>query len=250
MAQSGPLLQTLKICLRAERKTYADVAHALGLTESSVKRLFACENFSLERLDVVCRMIGMEISDLVQKMQESAQRLQSLSVVQEKELVEDMALLIVTVCAFNRWSLQQIVGFYHISEAECITKLVRLDQLGLIALLPGNRIRLRIAPNFKWRENGPIQSFFRATIGKEFFDTAFQKEGECLLVLNGMLSAPSSAEFRRKLDRLAREFNDLNDSDAALPLEQRTGMTLVMAMRDWEYGLFQHMMRGQPPKSA
>jgi DNA-binding Xre family transcriptional regulator/DNA-binding Lrp family transcriptional regulator len=246
MPQTASLIHTLKTCLKAERKTYADVAKLLGLSEASVKRLFAKEDFTLARLDIVCQMLGMEMSDLVQKMNDSRHRLECLSPQQERELIEDMPLMIVTVCVFNRWTVQQIVKMYKLSEAECVRKLVRLDQLKIIELMPGNRVKLLISPNFKWLDNGPIQQFFRQTVGREFFDTDFQQNGECLLVLNGMLSAASSIEFQRKLERIAKEFNDINDYDAALPFEQRKGTTLVMAMRNWEYGFFQNMLRKLP----
>jgi len=243
MPQTTSLIETLKACLKAERKTYADVAKLLKLSEASVKRLFATEDFTLARLEAICQMLGMEMSDLVQKMNDSRHRLERLSPQQERELIEDIKLMIVTVCVFNRWTVQQMVATYTMTEPECVSKLVRLDQLKIIELLPQNRVKLLISPNFKWLENGPIQQFFRQTVGREFFDTDFQQAGECLMVLNGMFSATSSAEFQRRLERVAKEFNDLNDHDAALPFAERKGTTLVMAMRNWEYGLFSHMMR-------
>lgn len=243
MPQTAKLIQTLKSCLKAARITYAEVARALEISEGSVKRLFSKGDFTLERLDTVCQMLGMEISDLVQKMHESAQRLERLNIQQEREIVEDAALLIVTVCVFNRWTVKQITDFFTITEEECLARLLKLDRLRIIELHPGNRVRLLIAPNFKWLDNGPIEQFFRLHVGREFFDTDFQKTGDCLLVLNGMLSSASAVEFQRRLERIAREFNDLNDHDAALPFEGRKGVTLVMAMRNWEYGLFQHMIR-------
>lgn len=247
MPQTATIIEALKACLKASRKTYADVAKVLGLTEASVKRLFSEEDFTLERLDAICQMLGMEISDLFQKMNESRHRLERLTTQQERELTEDIMLVVVMVCVFNRWTVKDICDFYTINEAECVSKLLRLDQLRIIELLPGNRVKPLISPNFKWLDNGPIQQFFQEKIGREFFDTSFGREGECLMVLNGMLSPQSNAEFQRKLERLAKEFNELNDQDAGLPVGQRKGITLVMAMRNWEYGLFQRMTRQKQP---
>ena len=77
-----------------------------------------------------------------------------------------------------------------------------------------------MAPNFSWRENGPIQLFFQKKISQEFFNTRFSRDDECLIVLNGMFSSQSNAELQRKLKRLAREFDLLNNDDAALDLAQ------------------------------
>lgn len=243
MAQTRELIKSLKTALKAQGKTYADVAVTLGLTEASVKRLFSQQSFSLSRLDQVCHMLDMEITDLVQLMNEQQQRLQQLTVEQEKEITGNVTLTLVSVCVLNRWTMDDILSYFHISEAECVHHLARLDRLKVIELLPKNRIRLLVAPNFSWRENGPIQLFFQKKISQEFFNTRFSRDDECLIVLNGMFSSQSNAELQRKLKRLAREFDLLNNDDAALDLAQRNGSTLVLAMRGWEYGLFQPFVK-------
>lgn len=243
MAQTREIIDTLKKSLKAAGRTYADVAAELGLSEASVKRLFAQRSFSLARLDRVCHMLGMEISDLVQQMNEQQQRLQQLTVEQEQEITADVTLALVTVCVLNRWTMADMLSFFTIGETECIRHLAKLDRLKVIELLPGNRIRLLVAPNFSWRENGPIQGFFQQKIAREFFDTRFNRDDECLVVMNGMLSAQSNAEFQRKLRRLAREFEVLNNDDAALDFGDRQGTTLVLAMRGWKYGLFQPLIK-------
>ncbi|MBT8050866.1 MAG: helix-turn-helix transcriptional regulator [Xanthomonadales bacterium] len=243
MGQTRELVATLKAALKAQGKTYADVARALDLTEASVKRIFSQQNFSLHRLDRVCQMLGMDISDLVQLMNERRQQLQQLTWEQEEELTADVTLMLVAVCVLNRWTLDEILDYYRISEHECIRHLARLDRLKLIELLPKNRIRLLVAPNFSWIDDGPIQHFFQKKIGQEFFHTRFNRDDECLVVLNGMLSSQSNGEMQRKLRRLASEFDSLNNDDAALDLDQRQGATLVLALRDWRYGLFRPIIR-------
>ncbi len=236
MAQTSELIETLKKTLKAHGKTYAAVGRELGLTEASVKRLFWQKSFSLERLDQICQMLEMEISDLVQLMTKQQHQLQQLTVEQEVEVTNDTALLVVAICVLNRWTMDDIVSFYDISETECIRKLARLDRLKIIDLLPNNRIKLRVAPNFNWRENGPIQSFFQERLGQEFLGGRFDRDEECLIVLNGMLSPQSNAEFQRKLKRLAWEFDLANSDDASLKLQERDGVTVVMALRGWQYG--------------
>jgi DNA-binding Xre family transcriptional regulator len=243
MAQTRELIKALKTALKAQGKTYADVAVELELTEASVKRLFSQQSFSLSRLDQVCHMLDMEITDLVQLMNEQQQRLQQLTVEQEKEITDDVTLTLVAVCVLNRWTFDDILTYYRISETECVRHLAKLDRLKVIELLPGNRIRLLVAPNFSWRENGPIQLFFQKKISQEFFNTRFNRDDECLIVLNGMFSSQSNAELQRKLKRLAREFDLLNNDDAALELKDRKGATLVLAMRGWQYGFFKPFIK-------
>jgi len=248
MAQTSELIQSLKQALKANSKTYATVGRALGLSEASVKRLFSQQNLSLKRLDQICRMLDMEISDLVQLMNDR-QEMQQLNVEQEQELVDDKTLLAVAICALNRWTMQEIVAVYDMTEGECFQKLAKLDRLKLIDLYPNNRIKLRVAPTFRWRENGPIQKLFQERLGPQFLRGRFSGTDESLVVLNGMLSEQSNVEFQRKLKRLAWEFEVANRDDSALPLSQRRGVTVVLAARGWQYGLF-HPLRKTPTREA
>lgn len=238
MAQTQALHDALKQALKSHGITYAQVASALGLTEASVKRLFAEQGFSLQRLDQVCQLMDMEISDLVQLMQSRVPRLQQLTEAQEREIVSDTALLLVTVCVLNRWTLSDIQQVYNFTEPECVRKLAHLDRLRMIELLPGNRIKLRVAANFSWRDNGPIQRFFQSQIQKDFFSDEPAQAGESMSVLNGMLSPAAAAEFSRKLQRLAEEFADLNQRDAHLPVTERKGVTVLLSSRHWRFSVF------------
>ena len=69
-----------------------------------------------------------------------------------------------------------------------------------------------------------------------------------LTVLNGMLCAASNAELRRKLDRLAREFDQLNREDAGRPFAERKGYTLLLALRDWRYESFGSLRSDRTPE--
>ena len=245
MAQTLQLIDTLKRTLKAHGLTYADVAQHLDLSEANVKRLFAKRRFTLERLDQVCQLMELEISDLVQEMNErtGAMAISELSLDQEAEIAGNLELLLVTVCVLNRWTLDEIVARFHISEHRCIQHLAKLDRLRLIELLPKNRVKLLIARNFKWQENGPIQRFFQEKIEAEFFASRFDHVNERLIVMNGMLAESSNQVFQRKMEHLAREFDELNDDDAKLPLDDRDGTTLVIAMRPWSYGLFDDLRK-------
>lgn len=235
MAQVDTLVETLKSALKSHNLKYRDVAETLQLSEASVKRLFSTRSFSLQQVQQICLMMAMEISDLVQLMTERQARLQQLSEAQEEEIVRDTGFLIITVCVLNRWTLEDMLHHYTFTEHEVVQKLARLDRLKIIELLPKNRIKLLVAPNFSWRKNGPIQKFFLSTIEKELFTAQFDKADHKLVVLNGMLSPQSNGELQKKIERLAREFDQLNNADAGLVLAGRQGYTLVLALRNWQY---------------
>ena len=140
MAQIHALVKTLKKQLKAHGKTYADVAKLLALSEASVKRLFADENFTLQRLELICDMLELEFSELVGKMAQDQQHISQLTDAQEKEIAADILLLMIAVCVINGYSYHDILQRYEIKETECIQKLAQLDRLEIIELMPGNRV--------------------------------------------------------------------------------------------------------------
>ena len=135
MSQTKPLIDTLKRELKKQRKTYRDVAEVLGLSETSVKRLFVDRSFSISRLDKVCEMLEIEISDLVKAMERATEKTSSLTIKQEQELVDDPALLLMAHYLMMGWTFQQILAVYEISETQGIRNLVKLDKMKLIQLL-------------------------------------------------------------------------------------------------------------------
>jgi len=161
MAQINSLLATLKKALKSHGITYAELAPKLDLSEASIKRLFAEQSISLQRLEQICQLMELEISDLVQMMNEQQPRLQHLSIEQEQEITQDLILLLITVSVLNRWTLPDIISYYKLSESDCIQKLARLDKLNIIELLPKNKIKLLVAPISVGVRTAPYSNFFK-----------------------------------------------------------------------------------------
>lgn len=243
MAQTVALVDALKGVLKARGVTYAKLAKGLGLSEASVKRVFASKSFTLKRLDEVCGLIGIEITDLGQMVRAEGESPVQLAWEQEKELVSDPKLLLVAVHAINQWSFQDILDNYRFTKAECIRLLARLDKLGIIELLPNNRVRVRVARTFSWLPDGPIQEYFRAQVQADFFRSRFDAGGERMMFLTGMLSPTSNAALQSRLWQVAAEFSELHQRDLDLPLTDRFGTSLLLAVRPWMPETFKKFAR-------
>jgi DNA-binding Xre family transcriptional regulator len=243
MAQTRALVAALKQVLKSRELTYADVARGLGMSEASVKRVFAKQTFTLRRLDAICELLGIEITDLGRVVEHESERLTRLTVKQEAQLVSDPKLLLVAVHAINQWTLDDIVSTYAISKVECIRFLVRLDRLRIIDLLPDNRIRVRVARGFAWLPDGPIMRYFGAQVRSDFFASAFDGKGERLAFVSGMLSRTSNAVVQHHINRLSAEFAELHNQDAKLPMAERFGTSLLVALRPWAPEAFRKLRR-------
>ncbi|MGD8420280.1 MAG: helix-turn-helix transcriptional regulator [Gammaproteobacteria bacterium] len=243
MSQTRTLIETLKQELRKQRITYREVSQTLELSETSVKRLFADAAFSVRRLEKVCELLHLELSDLVHLMQKSIELTTELSREQEEELVSDIKLLLVALLLMNKLQFTDILATYDISEPEGIRLLARLDRMKIIELLPGNRVKLMISQNFRWLPNGPIQKFFESKVQLEFLNSSFNGPGQYRVFVSGMISREGNAEIIRKIQHLAQEMHDLNVESESLPLEQRFGTSLMMAIRPWEINVFSELRR-------
>jgi transcriptional regulator with XRE-family HTH domain len=243
MAHTDTLIETLKQALKANGLTYADIARSLNWSEASVKRWFANGNMTVQRLEAICELIGMEMIDLVRMLDENRHRVSHLTLEQEKELVADTRLLLVALCVNGHWRFEDIIRHYDIPETKCIHLLAHLDKLKLIELLPNNRIRLLVAQDFCWLPNGPIERFFEQQVQDEFLHAGFHGNSDLRMYLNGSLSASSIELMQRTLKGLAAEFNELRNADAALPLEERQIMGMVLAIRHWELSIFRSLRR-------
>lgn len=243
MTDVQSLVQTLKTALKRSGKTYADVAGALGMSESNVKRLFSTGRFSLHQLIEVCEQAGLGLAELTQQYESSRRRLTRLTREQEQALVDDPALLLAAVCVRNHWRMDDIVRVYRVSEVECVRLLARLDRLKLIDLLPGNRYRLRVSEDFQWIRGGPIESLFETRILGEFLASRFDGSEDYRQYLGGSISPESARTLRRKLEDVALEFNALHARDARLPASDKINFGIVLALRPWELKAFRDLRR-------
>ena len=243
MSHSSLMIDALKRQLKAKAVTYAELARRIGLSEASVKRMFAQRSFTLERLEQVLEAVGMDFAELVQAATDTPQLIAQLTYAQEQEIIGDTKLLVVAVAALNLIPLEEIVAVYKISEAEAVKYLLRLDKIGFLTLLPNNRVKLLVARTFSWIPNGPIQTWFRGEAYGDFLDARFAGEQEIMKLVSVMLSQRSAKALLERLKQVADEFSRQHQDDARLPYEQRHSLTFMLAARPWMPKAFQTLLR-------
>jgi hypothetical protein len=99
--------------------------------------------------------------------------------------------------------------------------------------MPNNKVRVRVAPDFAWLPGGPIQQYFRAQLRNDFFNSRFDRDGEKMTMVSGMLSHASNTIIQDHMRRLNAEFSALHHQDLSLPFSERFGTSLILAVRPW-----------------
>jgi DNA-binding Xre family transcriptional regulator len=236
VSQTEQWIDTLKRCLKTRGLTYQDVANSLELSEASVKRLFSERSFSLQRLERICRMMDMSFSDLARLNDlKYAERQTVLSPGQEAALAGDAILLSYFYLLLNGWKIGRIARRFDLDEPRQVRLLVKLDRLGLIELQPRNRVRLLTARRIQWRRDGPVRRLYEREVKQAFLHDSFAADTAHFGFESAELAPESARLFRRRLNRLIREFDELAEMDVNLGPGEKRGYGLMVALRPWAY---------------
>ena len=243
MSTTADLVAALKKELKTAQMTYADLAQALGMAESSVKRMLAKGDMPLSRIDAICRALALDFADLARHVADNQPLLRELTPEQERAVVADKKLLLMAICVLSQWTLEQVTTAYRLTEAEGIQYLAQLDRIGIIELRPFNRYRLKLAKTFRWRPHGAVMHYFRDNALLDYFAGGFDGPGEGVLLVHGAISRSLAPAFMERMQRVAHDFAQQHLADQKLPQSEREGYTLLLALRSWEFEAFAGMRR-------
>ena len=231
-SQINVLMDVLREFLRARGLRSRDVAKELDVTERTVLRWFASEAVDTKVLEKLCALIEISFFELCELAARRVEvRLAQLSIEQEQALVDYPLLNYLFTHAIKGWSTAELQSEMDIPEAMFVDALIRLEKIGLIALMPGNEIRLRTAKDIQWRKNGPysryMDMFLKWSLNKP--DIA---EPKSLWTVEPMkFSSGSLAQLRRKFDTLKGEAVALSEQDRRSNDMSREWFSLVLVAR-------------------
>jgi transcriptional regulator with XRE-family HTH domain len=237
MAERNLIVAELKRALRERGLTYAAVADKLALSVATVKRLFSTGDFSLERVDLICELLGVTWSEILERAHDHAAPTNQLTLTQEQEIVADPKLLFVTWLVLNRTPFEEIVQAYRFSKSELLRLFIRLDRLKVIELQPANRVRLLVSRRFTWRAAGPVQRYIHQKLLREFLESSFSATNEEFFFHGGPVSEEALAQLKRTLRAASHECMEIFERDRSTA-QNRRGCAFLLAARPWTYSGF------------
>jgi DNA-binding Xre family transcriptional regulator len=239
MSECAQIIAVLKRSLKARGTTYRDLAKAIGLSEASIKRIFAEESFSLDRLEQICTALGLSIVEVARMAaQQTTTGGQQLTIAQEELLASDSRLLACFHLLLNGWGAAAIAAELDLSERELRQLLVKLDAGKLIELQPKLKASLRTSNVISWRSNGPVRRLYEQQVKTEFLQSDFTGRNELIDFASAELSDASAKILARKAKMLARDFAELAALDAGLPAQEKRSMGWLMALRPWVFSMY------------
>jgi transcriptional regulator with XRE-family HTH domain len=241
MAAQSLVVAELKRALRERGLTYAVVAKKLSLSIASVKRIFSGGDLSLKRVDQICELLDTSLVDILAQARDRPSADQ-LTLAQEQEIVADPRLFLIAWLVLNRAPLEDIVRSYKFTEREVLRLFYKLDQLKVIELQPGNRVRLLVSRHFSWRAGGPVQRYIHQKLLREFTSSHFVGSQEEFFFHGAAVSESALTELKQALRNTARQCAEIIERDRG-PRQHRHGAAFVLALRPWNYSGFKQFER-------
>jgi transcriptional regulator with XRE-family HTH domain len=241
MAEQSLIVAELKRALRERALTYAAVAKKLDLSIASVKRLFSRGDLSLKRVDLICELLETSLAEVLEAARDRP-AVEQLTLAQEQEIVSDPKLFLIAWLVLNRAPIEEVVRSYTFTEREVLRLFYKLDQLKVIELQPGNRVRLLVNRHFSWRAGGPVQRYIHQKLLREFMASHFAGPQEEFFFHGGITSEAAIGEIKLALRNTARQCADIIERDRG-SRGNRRGAAFLLALRPWEYSGFREFER-------
>ena len=246
MNQTMTLLETLKRYLKAKGMTYRMLAEEMQLSEATVKRMFWRQAFSLSRLEAVCRVLDIDFYDLVVMDRQRNRDVRDLLTREQEEALEgDEKLGYLLYFLTNGWSVAQVIEEFEYSEPETVHMLGKLEKLGLLEVHPHNRVRLLVSANAFWQATGSIRSELHRLFVDDFLEDSFNHPSARLIFSPGQFSGASLKIIQKKVDNLIKEYNQLAEMDATLPIKGRYSTGMLIGFRPWVFSRIANLRRGR-----
>ncbi|MEO7773496.1 MAG: helix-turn-helix transcriptional regulator [Steroidobacteraceae bacterium] len=238
MEETQRLLTVLKRQLHARGITYATLGRHIGLSESSVKRVLANGRLTLPRLERICTVIRMSVTDLVRSAAaDKSAAPSSLSLEQERLLAGNSQLLACFYLLLNGRTPDECAARLELSKRVLTGMIERLGAAGLVA---GKRgvARVVVRPPVMWRPDGPVRKLYERQVRAEFMQSEFKARGESLAFHSAELSPASLQLLARKIEVLNADFAELARLDAALSARDKKSVAMLIASRPWVFSMF------------
>jgi len=222
------LVASLKRLLRARGIGYREIAQTLAVSEPTIKRWFAGQGITVERLEDLCAFADVSLIELIEFTAHDADaRLRQLSFEQEQALAQDRNLTFVFTIILRGWSPDELWREQGLEPAALVAYLTRLDKLGLIALLPGNETRLLTVRDIEWRKDGPIRTQVGQWIRADALD-AWQLKGPWGAELV-KLSESALPRLQDMIRDFQRNIRLLGEADRHASAEQKAWYSVLIS---------------------
>jgi DNA-binding Xre family transcriptional regulator len=237
MSQVDQFLSSLKRSLKSKNIIYKDLALALELSESSVKRILSDKTISLERIEEICKACDLSFAEVCKNANfEEALPEHRLSKDQEKVLADNPRLLHYFLLLNDKLSPKKIETDFDITANESKKLLLMLDRLNLIELHPRDRVKLKNPTgSLIFRRDGAVGKALFLQAKNHYLNSDF--EGDNNFIRFSAITVPPAmlVKYKKKLEKLLFEISEEEKQFEGQDDKTSIDMGILVAYRPWKY---------------
>lgn len=164
-------VEALKKALKARNLTYAELARALKMTESGVKKMLNGKDISFQRIIRICKVLDILPGQIFSMSEKSSLPILQLSDKQQDALIQNRKLLATYwLLTIEKKSLDEIVLQLRTTMAEIKNRLQKLVTLDLIT-----QKRNQFIPKHQGKFRWPDDSKLARTLNQEWSQQTLKK---------------------------------------------------------------------------
>jgi DNA-binding MarR family transcriptional regulator len=221
------LLQALRQIMKTRKVTVAELAKRLGVSAQTLKRLFnGTGDCALERVVAICAALGVNFYDVVELAKEPREEQFQLTVEQEEAFVAEPHVHEFFYRLRDDEQPEDIAKQHGLSNRALQRYLKRLEELGLIERLPGNRCKVLVRGAHNFIKDGPlVRRYVRRDINLmlDFLDDPANRSDRTLMTSTATHVSPTTAlELCQDLRELAARYRSRAQRDCTILAEKDT----------------------------
>jgi len=156
-AEMNALIFAIRNFMREKKVKYRDLTEVLGLSESSIKRVFSQKNLSVEQVSRIANYLGYSFFDLCAAAERKSAPSHKYTPAQDRLLGNSPLSMYIFVLLMFGSSLVDIEKKTSLSAREVLRELIKLDKANLIKLHPGNRVSVLVHGPFDLPKGGYLE---------------------------------------------------------------------------------------------
>jgi transcriptional regulator with XRE-family HTH domain len=150
------LFDSLKAAVKAKGFRYADIASALHCSESTIKHMFHGIDAPVSRVIEICDVIGVSFPDLISLSGDYATHF-VMTEEQETFFAENLPYYeFFRKVFFDRMSPAEVRREHKLDERSLRRYLRGLEQIGLLDILPGDKLSFKVSGMQQFIPGGPL----------------------------------------------------------------------------------------------
>lgn len=226
------LLGALREEFRRQRVTAAECARRLDISEATAKRWLKGQGLTLDRLQALCEIINFDLRDLIDAVDHIAT--DRFTLAQERVLAADRIFAFLFFSILNGWPVEDFQKDFNLPQDRLASYLDRLVRLGLIAVLPDERVKLRVKRDIAWRRNGPLIRAFDAQVKPLILNMNFGQPEARYVSDVAKLSASAREKIFGMFEDLLRAWHRIAEEDRRNPPGPMEWSSLLLLVRPFD----------------